>query len=141
MNLHTYEHPYKNACVHEHAHIHNTHTFKAWVGERTGVDTDYRSSVLWITLSFFCPLCLQNLLVMVSPGSSPSASNSVIWCHAQDIYANANVTSHFPWVLFYLFWSIVHVLVFAPFGMFYVCYRVRVPFYSSCAFSVYPAPY
>lgn len=75
------------------------------------------------------------------PGSSPSASNSVIWCLAQDIYANANVTSHFPWVLFYLFWSIVHVLVFAPFGMFYVCYRVRVPFYPSCGFSVYPAPY
>lgn len=139
--LHTYEHPYKNACVYEHTHIYNTHTYKAWGGERTGVFTDYRSSFLWITLSFFCPLCLQNILVMVSPGSSPSASNSVIWCLAQDIYANANVTSHFPWALFYLFWSIVHVLVFAPFGMFYVCYRVRIPFYPSCGFSVYPAPY
>lgn len=75
VNLHTYEHPYKNACVNEHAHIH---TYKAGGGERTGVVTDYRSSVLWITFSFFCPLCLQNLLVMVSPGSFPSASNPVI---------------------------------------------------------------
>lgn len=136
MNTHTK----MFVCMETHTYTTHTHTRH---GEGRGQGFLLTTGVLFSGLHFhsFVPfVCriswlwyhLAHLLLLLILW---------FWCHAQDICANANVTSHFPWTLFYLFWSIVHVLVFAPFGMFYVCYRVRVPFYPSCGFSVYPAPY
>ena len=138
VTLHTYEHPYKNACMRVRM---CTHTYTGWGGQNRGCYWLQEFCLLdYIFIHLSPSLCripwlwyhLAHLLPLLIPW---------FWCHAHGIYANANVMSHFPWVLFYLFCSIVHLFIFAPFRMFYMCYRVGVPFYPSCGFSVYSAPF